>query len=177
LFLIELALHIIVCKPQQSIFNFQHTQFPPNTLLPSIIMGFFSSSTEKSTPAQYPVNPDITRQSGSGAEQDRYGSHFSASTERIERGINQGMDKLKEAAKTKGQGAEQDRYNAHFSPVAHGYGMDAKQVQKAAESVANKAKGATKTSSNFGLGYDGQRMAKLLAGGNGSGAEQVRCFL
>jgi hypothetical protein len=136
-------------------------------------MGFFSSSTEKSAAAQYPVNPDITRQSGSGAEQDRYGSHFGASTARIEQGINKGVDKLKEAAMAKGEGAEQDRYNAHFSPAAHS--IDAQKVQQAAKSIMEKAKGNAKTSSSFGLGYDGQRRAKLLAGGNGSGAEQV-CF-
>ncbi|KAF2826490.1 hypothetical protein CC86DRAFT_293341 [Ophiobolus disseminans] len=133
-------------------------------------MGLFSSSTEKSTLAQYPVNPDITRQSGSGAEQDRYGSHFGASTAKIEQGINKGIDYVKEAAQYKGEGAEQDRYNARFSPAAHG--TDAHRVQQAAESLLNKAKGSAKTTSSFGLGYDGQQRAKLLAGGNGSGAEQ-----
>lgn len=134
-------------------------------------MGLFSSSTEKSAAAQYPVNPDITRQHGSGAEQDAYGSHFGGSSAKIEHGINQGIDKLKEAAQYQGQGAEQDRYNAHFSPAAHG--TDAHRVQQAAESLLNKAKGSAPTSSSFGLGYDGQQRAKLLAGGNGSGAEQV----
>jgi hypothetical protein len=137
-------------------------------------MGFFSSSTEKSTMSQYPNNPDITRQSGSGAEQDRYGSHFGASTERIEQGINYGVDKLKEAAMTKGQGAEQDRYSAHFSPSAHS--IDARKVQEAAYSMMNKAKGATETTSTWGLGYDGQQRVKMLSGGHGSGAEQV-CHL
>jgi hypothetical protein len=139
-------------------------------------MGLFSSSTEKSTAAQYPVNPDITRQSGSGAEQDRYGSHFGASTERIQHGIEKGVDKVKEAAQYRGTGAEQDRYNAHFSPAAHG--TDAHRVQQYAENLINKAKGSASTSGSFGLGYDGQRRAKLLAGGNGSGAEQVcsRCI-
>jgi hypothetical protein len=135
-------------------------------------MGLFSSSTEKSAAAQYPVNPDITRQSGSGAEQDAYGSHFGASTERIQHGIEKGMDKVKEAAKTRGAGAEQDRYEAHFSPAAHS--IDARKVQKYAENLMKKAQGSTVTSSSFGLGYDGQRRAKMLAGGNGSGAEQVR---
>jgi hypothetical protein len=134
-------------------------------------MGLFSSSTEKSTMAQYPNNPDITRQHGSGAEQDRYGSHFGASTAKIEQGINKGMDKLKDAAKTKGEGAEQDRYNAHFSPAAHS--IDARKAHEAARSMMEKAKGNAKTSSSFGLGHDGQARAKLLAGGNGSGAEQV----
>ncbi|KAH7089969.1 hypothetical protein FB567DRAFT_590759 [Paraphoma chrysanthemicola] len=133
-------------------------------------MGLFSSSTEKSTAAQYPVNPDITRQYGSGAEQDRYGSHFGASTAKIEQGINKGIDKVKEAAQYKGDGAEQDRYNSHFSPAAHD--TDAYRLQQAVESLKKKASGQAKTSSSFGLGYDGRRRAELLAGGNGSGAEQ-----
>jgi|TARA_R110002003_G_scaffold141_32_gene13139 hypothetical protein len=135
-------------------------------------MGLFSSSTEKSTAAQYPVNPDVTRQYGSGAEQDRFGGHFGASTEKIEQGINKGIDKVKQAAQYKGDGAEQDRYNSHFSPVAHG--TDAHRVQQAVESLRKKASGQAKSSSSFGLGYDGRRRAELLAGGNGSGAEQVR---
>jgi hypothetical protein len=93
-------------------------------------MGLFSSSTEKSTAAQYPVNPDITRQSGSGAEQDRYGAHFGASADYV-------ADKVKGAAKDalhyQGQGAEQDRYNSHFSPAAHS--IDAQRVQQAAKSL------------------------------------------
>jgi hypothetical protein len=83
------------------------------------------------------------------------------------------MDKVKEAARYQGQGAEQDRYNSHFSPAAHS--LDAQKVQKYAQSLVNKAKGSAATSSSFGLGYDGQQRAKLLAGGNGSGAEQVCC--
>jgi hypothetical protein len=82
------------------------------------------------------------------------------------------MDKVKEAAMTRGTGAEQDRYNAHFSPAAHG--TDAHRVQQYAENLINKARGSAVTSSSFGLGYDGQQRAKMLAGGNGSGAEQVR---
>jgi hypothetical protein len=132
-------------------------------------MGWFSNSTEKSVMQQYPNNPDITKQYGSGAEQDRYGSHFAS--EQLERGINKGMDKLKAAAMTKGEGAEQDRYNAYFSPAAHG--TDAHKVQEMAKSLMNKAKGSPYTSSSFGLGYDGQLRARTLAGGNGSGAEQV----
>ncbi|KAH7411581.1 hypothetical protein DE146DRAFT_750754 [Phaeosphaeria sp. MPI-PUGE-AT-0046c] len=132
-------------------------------------MGLFSSSTEKSVAGQYPNNPDITRQYGSGAEQDRYGAHFGASTAKIEQGINKGVDKLKEAAMYQGQGAEQDRYNTHFSPAAHG--VDRDNVRKAAESLMEKARGNTKYSNSFGLGYDGQRMAGILAA-PGSGAEQ-----
>lgn len=81
------------------------------------------------------------------------------------------MDKVKQAAQYRGEGAEQDRYNAHFSPAAHG--TDAHRVQQYAESLIKKAQGSAATSSSFGLGYDGQQRAKLLAGGNGSGAEQV----
>jgi hypothetical protein len=138
-------------------------------------MGLFSSSTEKSAMSQYPNNPDITRQSGSGAEQDRYGSHFGASTEKIEQGINYGVDKIKEAAKTKGSGAEQDRYQSHFSPVAHS--IDARKVQEVAKGMMNKAKGATETTSTWGLGYDGQQRVKMLTGGHGSGAEQASCLI
>ncbi|KAH8716918.1 hypothetical protein GQ44DRAFT_624618 [Phaeosphaeriaceae sp. PMI808] len=133
-------------------------------------MGLFSNSTEKSAMAQNPVNPDITKQYGSGAEQDRYGSHFSTSTSDIGQSINQGVDKVKEAALTKGEGAEQDKYQTHFSPAAHG--TDAHSVQQATQSLIDKASGSAKTSSSFGLGFDGQQRAGLLAGGNGSGAEQ-----
>ncbi|KAL5115828.1 hypothetical protein ACEQ8H_006323 [Pleosporales sp. CAS-2024a] len=133
-------------------------------------MGLFSNSTEKSAAAQYPVNPDLTRQSGSGAEQDRYGSHFGASTDKIHQGIEKGVDRVKQAALAKGSGAEQDRYNAYFSPAAHG--TDVHRVQQYAQSLMDKAKGSASTSGSFGLGHDGQQVAKLLAGGNGSGAEQ-----
>lgn len=155
-------------------------------------MGLFSSSTEKSSLAQNPVNPDITTQSGSGAEQDRYGSHFSVPTDALNRGVDklkdaalargegaeqdrynahlgvgsQGYDKLKEAARAKGDGAEQDRYNAHFSPASHS--LDAQKVKDAAQSIVIKGDAA----GSHGLGYDGQQRAKLLAG-SGTGAEQV----
>lgn len=153
-------------------------------------MGLFSSSTEKSVTERLPNNPDITKQYGSGAEQDRYGQHFAQSTEKINEGINKGVDKVrgyaqdakgyakdaaqdakgyaKDAAKYKGNGAEQDRYSSHFSPSLHS--LDAKLVSKAAASYA--AKGPT-YASYHGLGYDGQQRAKLLAG-SGTGAEQVR---
>lgn len=132
-------------------------------------MGFFSSSTEKDSAATHPINPDVTRQYGSGAEQDRYGSHFGGSAERIEQGLNKGMDKLKQAAMTKGEGAEQDRYNSHFSPAAHD--TDLFRVQQAVQSIKNQAQTGAATSTH-GLGYDGQQRAKILAGG-GVGAEQV----
>lgn len=127
-------------------------------------MGLFTSSTEKSALSSNPVNPDITKQYGSGAEQDRYGSHFTVPSETIDKGVN----KLKEAASYKGDGAEQDRYNAHFSPALHS--LDAQKVPAAAASIAAKGNDAD----THGLGYDGQQRAKLLAG-SGTGAEQVRC--
>ncbi|KAF1844854.1 uncharacterized protein K460DRAFT_394650 [Cucurbitaria berberidis CBS 394.84] len=156
-------------------------------------MGLFSSSTEKSTLARNPVNPDITTQSGSGAEQDRYGAHFSVPKDALSKGVdklrdaaltkgegaeqdrynehlgvgNRGYDKLKDAAKYRGDGAEQDRYNTHFSPALHS--LDAQKVKHAAQSIVTKGNAA----SYHGLGYDGQQRAKLLAG-SGTGAEQDR---
>jgi hypothetical protein len=159
-------------------------------------MGWFSSS-EKSAAATHPVNLDVTKEYGSAAEQDRYGQHFSASTDAIRRGIDKGVDKLqsaamtsgsgaeqdrytehlsigdrgyqalKDAAKYKGEGAEQDRYNAHFNPALHS--IDSRKAVQAAGSVAANGE---KNARWFGLGYDGQQRAKLLAG-SGMGAEQV----
>lgn len=163
-------------------------------------MGWFSSSTEKDPLARNPVNPDVTTQYGSGAEQDRYGQHFSVPADALNRGVDKikniahtpgsgaeqdryndkfsvgskGYDKLKDAgyaakdaAKYKGDGAEQDRYNTHFSPALHS--LDAQKVKEAARNIAVKGKEA----GSYGLGYDGQQRAKLLAG-SGTGAEQVR---
>ncbi|RYO31448.1 hypothetical protein AA0113_g10758 [Alternaria arborescens] len=160
-------------------------------------MGWFSSD-EKSAAATHPVNLDVTTKHGSAAEQDRYGQHFGASTDAIRRGVDKGLDKLqraalakgegaeqdrysehlsigdrgynamKDAAKYKGDGAEQDRYNAHFSPALHS--IDAAKAVQAAGSVAANGE---KNAKYFGLGYDGQQRAKLLAGG-GMGAEQDR---
>jgi len=160
-------------------------------------MGWFSS-TEKSAAATHPVNLDVTKEHGSAAEQDRYGQHFASSTDAIRRGIDKGVDKIQNAAKTagsgaeqdrygehlsigdrgynamkaaaqyKGDGAEQDRYNSHFSPALHS--IDAFKAVKAAGSVAAKGE---KNASWYGLGYDGQQRAKLMAGG-GMGAEQDR---
>jgi len=101
-------------------------------------MGLFSSSTEKSSAAQYPVNPDITRQSGSGAEQDRYGAHFGGpSADYVADKAKGAAQDVKQAAnkalRYKGDGAEQDRYNTHFSPAVHS--IDAKRVQQYALSL------------------------------------------
>lgn len=159
-------------------------------------MGWFSS-TEKSAAATHPVNLDVTKEYGSAAEQDRFGEHFASSTDAIRRGIDKGVNKiqkaanasgsgaeqdrysehlsigdrgknaLKAAAQYKGDGAEQDRYNNHFSPALHS--LDAFKAVKAAGSVAANGE---KNASWYGLGYDGQQRAKLLAG-SGMGAEQV----
>jgi len=164
--------------------------------LKSITMGWFSSD-EKSSLATHPVNVDVTTKHGSAAEQDRFGEHFGASTDAIRRGVDKGLNKLqqaalakgegaeqdrygdhmsigdrgynamKSAAKYKGDGAEQDRYNAHFSPALHS--IDAAKAIQAAGSVAANGE---KNAKYFGLGYDGQQRAKLMAG-SGMGAEQV----
>ena len=158
-------------------------------------MGWFSSD-EKSALATHPVNLDVTKDHGSAAEQDRYGSHFASDA--IRRGVDKGLDKLqnaaqaagsgaeqdrygqhlsigdrgyraiKEAAKYQGEGAEQDRYNMHFSPALHSF--DAVKAVQAAGSVAANGE---KNASYYGLGYDGRQRAKLMAG-SGMGAEQDR---
>merc|ERR1712137_46954 len=147
------------------------TTFTPTSHTPItsnlITMGWFSSD-EKSAAATHPVNLDVTTKHGSAAEQDRYGQHFGASTDAIRRGVDKGLDKLQQAALAKGDGAEQDRYNAHFSPALHS--IDAAKAVQAAGSVAANGE---KNAKYFGLGYDGQQRAKLLAGG-GMGAEQDR---
>lgn len=160
-------------------------------------MGWFGSSTEKPAIERYPVNIDVTSQRGSGAEQDRYGQHFSQTAEAVERGVNRGIEQVKKAVHAKGEGAEQDRYNAHlsigdegyktlkkaaqyqgdgaeqdryaarFSPYLHNY--DAQTVRRVAAAIAAKGPQAGFS----GLGYDGQQRARLLAG-SGVGAEQVR---
>ncbi|KAF2128952.1 hypothetical protein P153DRAFT_357439 [Dothidotthia symphoricarpi CBS 119687] len=128
-------------------------------------MGFFSSN-EKSAAATHPVNLDVTSQSGSGAEQDRYGAHFGASTDKLKEVGNKGLDKLKQAALAKGEGAEQDRYASHFSHPKVGV-LDTQKVTKAVESFLSGGK------SNHGLGYDGQQRVRLLAA-KGTGSEQDR---
>lgn len=128
-------------------------------------MGFFSSSNEKSTAATHPINPDVTGQYGSGAEQDRYGAHFGASTEKLKEAGNRGLDRLRQAALAKGEGAEQDRYASYFSHPEVGV-LDTERVKRAVESFLSGEK------SNHGLGYDGQQRVRLLAA-KGTGAEQV----
>lgn len=133
-------------------------------------MGWFSSD-EKSAAATHPVNLDVTTKHGSAAEQDRYGQHFGASTDAIRRGVDKGLDKLQQAALAKGEGAEQDRYSEHLSIGDRGYNA-MKDAAKAVQAAGSVAANGEKNAKYFGLGYDGQQRAKLLAGG-GMGAEQV----
>lgn len=67
-------------------------------------MGLFGSSTEKSPLATHPVNVDVTKQYGSGAEQDRFGQHFSDVGSKVGEKIKDGLYDL---ASAKGSGAEQ----------------------------------------------------------------------
>jgi hypothetical protein len=86
----------------------------------------FGSRSNKSDP---PPAGQGTGNFSSGAEQDRYASHF---------GIGEaGVDKIREvaykAATYKGEGAEQDRWATHFH-------LDQEKVVAAAQSMMN-AKG------------------------------------
>lgn len=121
-------------------------------------MNFFGNTKNEST-----TKPgDITDKYGSGAEQDRYGGHFSMGSNATEH--------IKQAAtEFKGMGAEQDRYQSHF-------GLDADKVKAAAMSIMNaKGSGAEQDrhASHFGLGADGWARAQELARTQGIGAEQV----
>lgn len=101
---------------------------------------------------------------GSGAEQDRYASHF---------GIGSGgLERIKQAASYKGSGAEQDRYESHFH-------VDQERVKEAAHKILHSnGSGAEQDrwASHFGLGADGWERAKRLAATKGEGAEQVRTW-
>ena len=118
---------------------------------------FSNTTNEEAASAPKPQR----RSFGSGAEQDRYASHFGIGTE--------GLERLKELASYKGDGAEQDRYKSHFS-------LDSDRVRAAADSILH-AKGAgaeqDRYESRFGLGNDGWERAKRLAEFKGMGAEQV----
>lgn len=99
---------------------------------------------------------------GSGAEQDRHGSHFGLGYD--------GLERLRRAAAAKGTGAEQDRYGAHFT-------MDEQAVQQARDAMFRSgASGAEQDryQARFGLGYDGIQRVKALAARKGVGAEQER---
>lgn len=124
---------------------------------------FSNTTNEASATSTNPSN--IASRFGSGAEQDRYGSHFGIGSD--------GMNRIKQAANYKGVGAEQDRYQSHFS-------LDQEQVKAAAQSLLHaKGTGAEQDrhASHFGLGNDGWERAKELAKSQGVGAEQVTQLL
>lgn len=114
-------------------------------------------------------DPSTVRQGtgnfASGAEQDRYASHFGIG----DAGVEQIKDAAKKIASYKGEGAEQDRYGSHFS-------LDQQQVKKAAHSMMDaQGSGAEQDryAGHFGLGADGLAQARRLAAAKGEGAEQV----
>lgn len=132
------------------------------------------------------------QQSTSGAEQDRYGSHF---------GIGEaGAERLKHAAEYKGAGAEQERYEGHFGVdpdkvkaatdnLLHHSGSGAEQdryeghfgvgpekVKEVVQEVLHHSgSGAEQDryAGHFALGPEGVEKAKKLASMKGVGAEQV----
>jgi hypothetical protein len=128
-------------------------------------MNFFSSKSKNDPPAA----GQGTGNFASGAEQDRYASHLTGAGEAAAEKIKGAAWK---AATYKGEGAEQDRYGSHFS----GLSLDQQLVRKAAESIKAAASEAdpNRHTGWFGLGYDGQTQARLLA--SGKGAEQVRVW-
>jgi hypothetical protein len=89
--------------------------------------------------------------SGSGAEQERYSSHF-----------NMGADGIKRLASMKGSGAEQDRYGAHF-------GLGPSVTEKATDALTHDH-----LLKNAWLGHDGKQRLVHLVSKQGVGAEQDR---
>jgi len=106
---------------------------------------------------------NLTSNMGSGAEQDRFESHFGGQNHKAN------LSHLKQAASHMGSGAEQDRYGSHF-------GLEDETVKNATKHLlAKKGLGAEQDryGAYFGLGNDGWERAKKIAGTFGSGAEQV----
>jgi hypothetical protein len=99
---------------------------------------------------------------GSGAEQDRYASHFSLGAD--------GLARIQRRLSTPGVGAEQDRYALHFG------GLDAQKIKAAAGKVFQGAPGAEQDvhAGHFGLGNDGLERVKEVVKKQGVGAEQDR---
>jgi hypothetical protein len=124
----------------------------------------FGKSNKSDPPAAGAGTGDFA----SGAEQDRYGSHFTVG----DAAVDKVKDAAKRAANYKGEGAEQDRYGAHFA----GFGLDQQKVQQAVQSIIN-ARGAgaeqDRYAGHFGLGFDGLERARRIAATQGVGAEQV----
>ncbi|KAF2746753.1 hypothetical protein M011DRAFT_468447 [Sporormia fimetaria CBS 119925] len=130
-------------------------------------MGLFGRSNTTQEAAAREVI-DKTTGMGSGAEQDRYESHFSPGRHGVDP-----MDRLKTAATNfKGTGAEQDRYQMHF-------GLDEDKVKAAARKLLSmKGEGAEQdrygSHFSFGLGADGWARARAMADQQHAGAEQDR---
>lgn len=125
-------------------------------------MGWFSSD-EKSAAKANPVNPDVTTSARSGAEQDRYGEHFSQIGHQAGEKIRESIHDIN--AHARGSGAEQDRYGQHFSVGQSGYSA----AKNDAQYGYNKAKAEAQS------GYDqAKSYANRALHASGSGAEQDR---
>ena len=124
-------------------------------------MGWFSSN-EKSAAASNPINPDVTTSRLSGAEQDRYGEHFSQIGQQAGERIREGIHDI---AHARGSGAEQDRYGQHLSVGQSGYNA----AKAEAQSGYNKAKAEAQ------YGYEkAKSVAENALHAKGNGAEQDR---
>ncbi|KZM21324.1 uncharacterized protein EKO05_0008881 [Ascochyta rabiei] len=124
-------------------------------------MGWFSSD-EKSVLATHPVNPDVTTSRLSGAEQDRYGEHFSQIGQQAGEKIREGIHDITHA---RGSGAEQDRFGQHLGVGQSGYNA----AKAEAQSGYNKAKAEAQS------GYDkAKSVAERALHAKGNGAEQDR---
>jgi hypothetical protein len=131
-------------EPHLNFISFLHIQLhhysffsTPNKTL-YITMGWFSSN-EKSAAATHPINPDVTTLRGSGAEQDRYGEHFSQIGHQAGEKIREGIHDLTHA---RGSGAEQDRYGQHLGIGQSGYNAAKAEAQSGydkAKSLAERA--------------------------------------
>ncbi len=131
-------------------------------------MGWFSSN-EKSAAAVNPVNPDITQYRGSGAEQDRYGDHFSKVGEKAGEKIR---EKVHDITHSRGSGAEQDRLGQHLGVGQSGYNAAKQEAQYAKQETQY---GFNKVKSEAESGYNKAKSAAERAlHASGSGAEQDR---
>ncbi|CAF9922431.1 MAG: hypothetical protein GOMPHAMPRED_002549 [Gomphillus americanus] len=119
-------------------------------------MSWFSSKTEKSALASNPVNLDVTKQYGSGAEQDRYGAHFGAeSSDKVREAARSGYDQAKDAA--------QKGYNQAKVSAERGYDQ--------AKAKAEKGYSQAKATAEEGYERAKESIDKAL-NAKGSGAEQ-----
>ncbi|KAF3003079.1 hypothetical protein E8E13_007676 [Curvularia kusanoi] len=124
-------------------------------------MGWFSSD-EKSVLKANPVNPDVTTSARSGAEQDRYGEHFSQIGHQAGEKIREGISDI---TNSRGSGAEQDRYGQHLGIGQSGYNA----AKDEARYGYNKAKSEAKS------GYEqAKSYASRAVHASGDGAEQDR---